>query len=539
MQTLITIAVFLIIFSLLILVHEMGHFLAAKKAGIKVYEFGIGMPPRAWGKKIGKTLYSINWVPFGGFVRMLGVEDPTSDQSKKSDSSFLNKPMRSRMLVAVAGVLMNFLLAFLLLTFGFWIGIEPLIITSDDFLDGIKEGQVVTAPGFYVYGVSEGSIADFVGFEVGDKLISRNGAALTDLQEFYALAEVDDEGDTVVFEVERGGSGEIEDISMLMTEGSLGLDLYLFEIPRIAVYEVEEGSAAYKAGLRADDVILKASGEEIFYLSEYQEGGVDYEVWRDGEILVIEGEEDVIHKAVISEVVYGSPADIYGLQDGDLILSIDGVDIYEPEDVFDVTASLEGDSLRYVVYRDEEEVFMDIARGEDGLVGIYVTELDDYEVGSVSVYETTLTTSVIEILPVRHGVFGAPLEAFREIGRLSLLTVGMLKDFLGELLSSGEISDNVAGPVGIAQMTHVFVQEGFAAVLRFVALLSLALGVFNIVPFPALDGGRFLFLFFEAVTGKRPNAKIEAALHSIGFILLMFLIVAVTYQDVVRLVSGG
>jgi len=105
------------------------------------------------------------------------------------------------------------------------------------------------------------------------------------------------------------------------------------------------------------------------------------------------------------------------------------------------------------------------------------------------------------------------------------------------LLSSGEIPDGVAGPVGIAQMTHVFVQEGFASVIRFVALLSLSLAVFNIIPFPALDGGRLAFLLFEAVTGRKPNQRFETALHGLGFMLLMLLLLAVTFQDIARLFS--
>src|SRR3989339_635784 len=137
MQILLSILVFLLIFSIVVFVHEFGHFSAAKRAGIKVEEFGFGMPPRIFGKKVGETLYSINWIPFGGFVRLLG-EDVGKSEAHTSKKSYLNKSIRARTMVALGGIIMNFILAFLLLSFGFMMGIEPLVVTSEDFLNNIK-----------------------------------------------------------------------------------------------------------------------------------------------------------------------------------------------------------------------------------------------------------------------------------------------------------------------------------------------------------------------------------------------------------------
>src|SRR4030067_2042328 len=106
---LVTLIVFLLILSVLVLVHELGHFLAAKKFGIYVEEFGFGLPPRLIGKKIGETIYSINWLPFGGFVRLVG-EDPT-DEKKGQKNSFYVKSLGQRTRVVVAGVIANFILA--------------------------------------------------------------------------------------------------------------------------------------------------------------------------------------------------------------------------------------------------------------------------------------------------------------------------------------------------------------------------------------------------------------------------------------------
>src|SRR3972149_1100872 len=104
-----TVIIFLVILSVLVLIHEFGHFMMAKKAGIGVEEFGFGLPPRIWGKKVRGTIYSINWLPFGGFVRLVG-EDPT-DKKKDARDSFQVKSLWQRTKVVLAGVTMNFLAA--------------------------------------------------------------------------------------------------------------------------------------------------------------------------------------------------------------------------------------------------------------------------------------------------------------------------------------------------------------------------------------------------------------------------------------------
>src|SRR3990167_9964310 len=104
------IAVFIVTLLILVVIHELGHFFAAKWFNIKVLEFGFGIPPRAWGKKIGETIWSLNWLPFGGFVRLLG-EDEVDKSVLDNTRSFAAQPVTKRMLVVVAGVVMNLILA--------------------------------------------------------------------------------------------------------------------------------------------------------------------------------------------------------------------------------------------------------------------------------------------------------------------------------------------------------------------------------------------------------------------------------------------
>ena len=109
----ITVAIFIITLLILVIVHELGHFLMAKRFGIKVEEFGFGIPPRAWGKKIGETIYSINWLPFGGFVKLLG-EDETDEKVLKNKDSFAAQKVWKRIMVVIAGVTMNLVMAWVL-----------------------------------------------------------------------------------------------------------------------------------------------------------------------------------------------------------------------------------------------------------------------------------------------------------------------------------------------------------------------------------------------------------------------------------------
>jgi len=121
-----TVLVFLLILSILVLIHELGHFVAAKKLGIKVEEFGFGLPPRIWGVKKGETTYSVNWLPIGGFVKLFGEEGEDGDgeviqnsKLKNDNRAFYGRPIWQRVVVLTAGVVMNFLLGVFILSFLF------------------------------------------------------------------------------------------------------------------------------------------------------------------------------------------------------------------------------------------------------------------------------------------------------------------------------------------------------------------------------------------------------------------------------------
>ncbi|MFH1012848.1 MAG: site-2 protease family protein [Candidatus Peregrinibacteria bacterium] len=362
----VTIIAFIVIFSVIVLIHEWGHFTMARRAGIQVEEFGIGFPPRAkifYRDKKG-TAYSINWIPMGGFVRLHG-EDSLDPKMLRDKKSFIGKSLWQRTAVIVAGVAMNFVLAWALITVGFTVGMRPFLVTREDVEQAIESGIAQTKPILYIH-------------------------------------------------------------------------------------EVMEGSPAAQAGLEAQDIILEINQKMVPTAEEFLQ---------------------TVEKNKANHLL---------------------------------------------VFREGQEMMYQLTPNPEGLFGISISG------------ERMIT----EIRDIKYPFYRAPLEAGKEIGRLSVLTVKMIGDVVVSLVSKLAIPEGIAGPVGIAKMTHTFVQQGFMAVLQFTALISVSLGVINIMPFPALDGGRLLFIIFEIILRRRPSPKWEGVIHTVGFGLLMLLILAVTWNDI-------
>jgi regulator of sigma E protease len=469
MHTLLTIIAFLFIFSLLILIHECGHFFVAKWKGIKIEEFGFGLPPRIWGKKYGETLYSLNWIPFGGFVRMLG-EDARDKKAMKSARSFMRKSKWDRTQVICAGVLMNFLLAWVLFSAGFMVGMQPLIVNGDDFLNGVRQGDIM-------------------------------------------LERVD------------------VDVAVVSEELSVGR----FDIPRVVVAE--------GAGFQEGDTLLTVDGSEVFFVDELAEkfelaSSVEVEFLREGEIEIgiIDGAIwDELKKShpIISGVVAGSPAETAGIEVRDRVVAVNSEEVVSPEEIVSIVTSSDDSLVTYDVLRDGVLLSFEMEKNESGLIGVVLS--GTHSDGGFILYEGSVPYIVADIADIKYPVYEAPWRALVEMKRISGFTMVMIGKLFGNIFTTGSVPQEVAGPVGIAQMTGVYVQEGFVALMRFTGLLSLSLAVINIFPFPALDGGRQLFVIIEAIRGKPLDTRIEGYIHGVGFVFLILVILMVTFQDIGRL----
>lgn len=360
----ITIIAFILILSILVLIHEFGHFMVAKKLGIKVEEFGFGFPPRVWGYKRGETIYSINLLPFGGFVKLYGEDAAGGGSLKKQDEeekfkdvkrAFFARPAWQRAIIVFAGVVMNFALAVVIISYLF-----------------ATQGVAIPGKNIRLVQVIHNSPASTAGLKIGDYITSIDGQKLNDTQAFVKE-----------------------------TRKNVGKEVSL---------TVKRGDKSFTVSL--------------------------------------------------------VPRKVYPKNEGPIGIGISNVEV-----------------KKYKWYE-------------------------------------------------------APFYGTYEALKFSYLIAKGLEDMVANFVLHGTKPTGVAGPVGVAQLTGQAVTLGFNATLWFMALLSLNLAVLNVLPIPALDGGRLFFILIELVTRKKVNQKYESYAHAAGLIVLLGFLVLVTVLDVLRLVSG-
>lgn len=372
-----TVLIFIIILGFLILAHELGHFITARKNGIRVDEFGLGLPPRmvglvrengtwavVWGKNKPKEtqgcIYSINWLPLGGFVKIKGEDGGFADEP----DSFTAKAIWKRIVVLISGVSMNVIVAMVLLSFVFMIGV-PTVVSSEQ----IAQGKI-----------------------------------------------------------------------------------------------------------------------------------------RSSSIAII-------------DILPESPAAQAGIKRGESIVSVDGVSVSTVDALRSYLGSRENQSVTLTVQSDKNVQRMIVVKPEI---------LNDQQHVGIGV-------SLIQTGIISYSIPRALLEGVKETFYLIGEILKSLGRVLATLWSQEPLSLDVSGPVGIAVMTGEVVKLGFVYILQFAALLSINLAIINILPFPALDGGRVLFLLIEKIRGRPVDKRIEGVVHNTGFALLIALIVLVTFRDIVKL----
>jgi regulator of sigma E protease len=539
MSFFLTVVAFVVIFSILVLIHEWGHFIVARKSGIKVMEFGFGLPPRIWGVKKGGTLFSINAIPFGGFVKLLG-EDSRDARVEKNPHSFINKPPRIRIFVVLAGVIMNFLLAFVLLTFGFIFGMQPLILSADDVLGGIQNGTIQIDEGVTVKDVKNGGAAEIAGMLPGDKILSVGGRPVFSADDLQSTID-NTKNSTVIFQVWRPNAG-VKFLNLKAGEkGGLGFDPYeLIFLPRLVVQDVAPGVDVVSGSLKPGDIILKINGKDIYMYDDFNSALLEAKeativLWRDNAVSTVVIDFPVVQRVVISDVFPGTAAEKVGFMSGDIIVSVNGQEVTLPEDVVNLTKSNPKRDLVYDIRRGNDEKHLTVQPDKNGLIGVGLSIIYPYQNQELCVYPKDQPTTVVKINDVRYPFWVAPFKAVDESWRLSGLTVDMFFNVIKSFFTRFTIPEGVAGPVGIAQLTYTFVQQGILSLIRFMALLSLSLAIINVLPIPALDGGRLFFILVEVIVGRKMSGRWEAVIHTLGFVLLMVLIIAVTYSDLLKL----
>jgi len=420
----------LLVFSVIILFHELGHFLLAKRNNIAVTEFSLGMGPRLLSTEKGGTRYSLKLFPIGGSCMMVGEDDDDN-----TEGSFNNASVWARISVVAAGPIFNFILAF----------VFAMIITSVVGYDPAKVLQV-----------TEGSPAAEAGLQEGD--------VITEFQSRHI---------------------------------SIGRDLDSYM--NLHGLQDEEISLIYKRDGKKYDITYTADSEKRYMLGFYY---------------MTEGEPQ------ITQVMIGSSMAEAGVMPGDIIREINGVAVADAKELQEY---LSGHPL------DGSEVTLGMER--DGKVETIVA--------TPQMTKTVDSGFVYNIYREKTNFLGVMKYSAVEVRYWISSTIESLMMFVKGQFSVNDLS----GPVGIIDVIGDSYEEAkeegavmvWMQMLYWAILLSANLGVMNLLPIPALDGGRLVFLLIEAVRKKRLNPNVEGMIHFAGFMLLMLLMVFVMFNDFRRL----
>ena len=459
-EFIVSVLALIVTLGILVTIHEFGHFWVARRCGVKVLRFSIGMGKavKSWIGRDGVE-YVIAPIPIGGYVKMLGQEDTAVADTKEIPISqqhlcFAYKPLWQRMAIVAAGPIANFLLAI----FVYW------LLNISYGINGISP---------FINGISENSSADFAGLQVGDEIIAVDGEE-TIIWQQVSLKMLNRLGETgeLIVTVNPYDSSTSRDITIPI-QAWLGSDIepdpvtdlgiVRLEIPaRIA--EVVTGGRAERDGLRAGDEIISVNGESILGWSHWV--------------------------AVIRS---------------------------NPELALDV-----------IVKRGESEAGLEI-RPELVRLG------DGTAIGRIgaSVQETALS-EILDSEMQRHisfNAFTAIQPALQETWDNSVFVLDSIRKMVVGLISVR----NINGPITIAQVAGETASYGLEVYLGFLALLSICLGVFNLLPIPVLDGGHLFYYTMEAIMGRPVPERVQAWGLQLGLSLIFGIMILAIYNDINRL----
>lgn len=517
------IIVFVLVLGVIILIHELGHFYFAKKAGILCHEFSIGMGPALYQKRNGETVYSIRAIPIGGYVSMAG---------ESVNDALIKKDM-------VIGVNIN--------EQG---QIYQIILNSE-----LKSDAVGVVKSFDLYGKDFDPL--FIELQVNDKNINypvvRN-----------AVYRFNEKKEMWITPSEKSfESKTLWQRFLVIFAGpfmNFILAIFLFLIvgffvtkPNLEsneVYTVSEGAPAETIGLLPGDFITDINGTEINTWNDissamglvdqavvsvtYERNGIPTTV-NDVELSVIiqmagisnMKEDGTIYNSVpMIGTAFGRASSDGDLKEGDIIqnIKLDGV-VY--------TISSWDDII--VFFRDNTRGLITVVYERDGEVEVASYEMISKDALNRLGYQATVFQ--IGITPTSAFNLGYtlayPFKAFYSNMMQVFNTLGLLFD-PNEDLGIGDLS----GPVGIFTLVSSTASQGFIEIIGLTAFLSINIGLLNLLPIPALDGGRLVFLGIEAVTRKPLNRKVENTINNVMFFILIALFVFVSYNDILRLIKG-
>ena len=434
---------FLVGLAVLIFVHELGHFLAARKCGVIVEKFSIGFGKKLFGFTSRGTEFIVAAIPLGGYVKMKGEE---LGEETSEEGSFSAAPPQHRLLIAFAGPAFNILFALAIYVFVYMIGVETI-------------GPVIGT-------VKENSPALEAGLQTGDKIISVNNNPIRFWSQLQKKV-YHSPGEKLDFQIERLNKGIINLEIIPTTEEIKNLfgdteQVGLIGITPLAntITYIKKESAAEKAGLQLNDRIIAVQNINIFGWSDLRPAAVD----KPGELLT------------------------------------------------------------FKIQRNDTEILIPLTptpktiKGPDG---------NDLKIGEIGIGMSGLM--VLE----QYGLIGSVSRAIKETWEMtSLIAISVQKMLFGSIPA-----DQIGGPILIFQIYGEQAEQGFNEFIRLTALLSINLGLINLLPIPILDGGHILFFLIEIIKGRPVTEKNRERAQQVGFFMLISLMVFAFYNDIARVIN--
>jgi regulator of sigma E protease len=425
-----TLLAFLFVLGVLIFVHELGHFLAARRVGVRVLTFSLGFGPKILKVTRGDTEYCISAIPLGGYVKMAG-ENPDDPRSGRPDE-FLSKSKWQRFQILIMGPVMNIILAVVVLAFVLSQGATVPIYADQPPVVG---------------SVAPGSPAEKVGLQRDDRIVTVAGREVATWEDLFIAIGTRPDRD-VPLTVLRGGQ----------------------TIP-MSVRPTPEGR---------------------------------YEI---GNIGVLPD----VHP-VVASVNPGEVADKVGMKRGDVVLAINGEPMVTGQQLIDAISRNGGREIELTLERDGQEL---------RLKGTPEQRVDGGKMGFRIGEQTKSFTP-------------GPLEAIKLSVEQNIKSSGLIFRTLGGLFTGDTSVRQLQGPVGIAQLSGEAAEQSLISLLSLMAMLSINLGILNLMPVPVLDGGHIVILMLEGIARRDFSLQVKEKMLLAGFVMLMMLMVTVIYNDLTR-----